>query len=136
MGVHSSQHHAIPSVKPSNRFRVIWFVAARTRTGVENLLFFRRKGDQDQWLFLTTAFNFQKFIHNVVIFALPVDSGPGLLQCMPALELHRQVGSMLDSVKWDDKGLAVAIAKNVDSGAVCELRGPFNDHFFQKGNIL
>lgn len=25
---------------------------------------------------------------------------------------------MIDSVKWDDKGLAVAIAQNVDTGAV------------------
>lgn len=29
-----------------------------------------------------------------------------------------QVETLLDSVKWDDKGLAVAIAQNVDTGAV------------------
>lgn len=29
-----------------------------------------------------------------------------------------QLNSVLDSVKWDEKGLAVAIAQNVDSGAI------------------
>lgn len=29
-----------------------------------------------------------------------------------------QINSILDSVRWDEKGLAVAIAQNVDSGAI------------------
>lgn len=29
-----------------------------------------------------------------------------------------QLNSVLDIVKWDEKGLAVAIAQNVDSGAI------------------
>lgn len=28
------------------------------------------------------------------------------------------MGTLLDSVKWDDRGLAVAIAQNVDTGAI------------------
>ena len=29
-----------------------------------------------------------------------------------------QVETLLDSVKWDEKGLAVGIAQNVDTGAI------------------
>ncbi|KAL6003506.1 Histidine biosynthesis bifunctional protein hisIE, chloroplastic [Asimina triloba] len=32
--------------------------------------------------------------------------------------LQSEVEKLLDSVKWDDKGLAVAIAQNVDTGAI------------------
>lgn len=35
-----------------------------------------------------------------------------------ALRVDPKVKNLLDSVKWDDKGLVVAIAQNVDTGAV------------------
>ncbi|KAM0041883.1 putative hydrolase [Helianthus debilis subsp. tardiflorus] len=34
------------------------------------------------------------------------------------IHLESKINSVLESVKWDEKGLAVAIAQNVDSGAI------------------
>ncbi|KDP41873.1 hypothetical protein JCGZ_26891 [Jatropha curcas] len=34
------------------------------------------------------------------------------------LSVESKVETLLDSVKWDDKGLAVAIAQNIDTGAI------------------
>ncbi|MFS7920109.1 putative hydrolase [Helianthus anomalus] len=34
------------------------------------------------------------------------------------IHLESKINKVLDSVKWDEKGLAVAIAQNVDSGAI------------------
>uniref|UniRef100_A0A7C8ZL99 Phosphoribosyl-AMP cyclohydrolase domain-containing protein n=2 Tax=Opuntia streptacantha TaxID=393608 RepID=A0A7C8ZL99_OPUST len=45
-----------------------------------------------------------------------------VLACNPVadkgLSVGKKVETLLDSVKWDDKGLAVAIAQNVDTGAI------------------
>ncbi|XP_062105855.1 histidine biosynthesis bifunctional protein hisIE, chloroplastic isoform X2 [Humulus lupulus] len=49
------------------------------------------------------------------------DYGRGSLKrrstCL-VLASNNKVETLLDSVKWDDKGLAVAIAQNVDTGAI------------------
>ncbi|CAO2203212.1 unnamed protein product [Urochloa humidicola] len=48
----------------------------------------------------------------VSVAAGSAQSAPG------ALALDPKVDTLLDSVKWDSKGLAVAIAQNVDTGAI------------------
>ncbi|RWR85047.1 histidine biosynthesis bifunctional protein hisIE, chloroplastic [Cinnamomum micranthum f. kanehirae] len=48
-------------------------------------------------------------------FRLPVGRYPTLVR---RCEIPEGVGALLDSVKWDEKGLAVAIAQNIDTGAV------------------
>ncbi|KAM0821233.1 hypothetical protein ACQ4PT_009453 [Festuca glaucescens] len=48
-----------------------------------------------------------------------VSMTPGSAQSTPpALIVDPEVEALLDSVKWDTKGLAVAIAQNVDTGAI------------------
>lgn len=48
-----------------------------------------------------------------------VSMTPGSAQSTPAaLAVDPEVEALLDSVKWDVKGLAVAIAQNVDTGAI------------------
>ncbi|RYR15821.1 hypothetical protein Ahy_B04g072766 isoform K [Arachis hypogaea] len=41
-----------------------------------------------------------------------------LSSAFPLSSFHSKVDSLQDGVKWDDKGLAVAIARNVDTGAI------------------
>ncbi|GFZ16265.1 histidine biosynthesis bifunctional protein [Actinidia rufa] len=56
----------------------------------------------------------------VVLFQYP-DSAPlhleGCLNKCSGIEI-KKVDILVDNVKWDDKGLAVAIAQNVDTGAI------------------
>ncbi|KQK03893.1 histidine biosynthesis bifunctional protein hisIE, chloroplastic [Brachypodium distachyon] len=48
-----------------------------------------------------------------------VSMAPGSARSTPAaLAVDPKVEALLDSVKWDIKGLAVAIAQNVDTGAI------------------
>ncbi|XP_022141530.1 histidine biosynthesis bifunctional protein hisIE, chloroplastic isoform X3 [Momordica charantia] len=61
-------------------------------------------------LFVSTNFSSRKFRCGPA-FASTSDFGKDL-------SLQMKVEMLLDSMKWDDKGLAVAIAQNVDTGAI------------------
>ncbi|VFQ63407.1 unnamed protein product [Cuscuta campestris] len=50
------------------------------------------------------------------------DSRRNVLSCIKKsnqdINLQTKAGPLLNSIKWDDKGLAVAIAQNIDTGAI------------------
>ncbi|KAG1370252.1 histidine biosynthesis bifunctional protein hisIE, chloroplastic [Cocos nucifera] len=52
------------------------------------------------------------------ISAVSSSSEPSIRIAAEKLRSDSKVETLLDSVKWDDKGLAVAIAQNVDTGAI------------------
>nr|KJB48810.1 hypothetical protein B456_008G088200 [Gossypium raimondii] len=56
------------------------------------------------------GFNNKKMI-NVVVFS-------SLRKISNDIYIEYKVDTLLGSIKWDDKGLAVAIAQNVDTGAI------------------